>query len=230
MAYKKNRNKQSYEGGQYRGGREKGKKNLKKIEGGVVNQYGIAFTLEEKKALETAVNTANRKRARMLKSEGELSRMGIKDGKAYDTGDKVATLHVMGKESDFILAQKTKSLQRFKSKEEYENYMENLHRVNQRDYVDMRIELYKANHAQAILNELHDAKLADAVLKMDKKEYAKLVQSYEDVMEIHYIYGPDKRDEKIAEIKAAMQLDDDYKPIIEEPKPKRKRRKKKKKK
>lgn len=229
----KNRVKARMRGNQYVGGKadrpEIQRKNLKKIEGGVVNAYGVAFTYEEKRALENAVNTANRKRARLLKSEGELPRMAIVDGKAVDTGDKVSTLHNQLWESDFILSHKTKSLQRFKTKEQYYNYMENLSNVNRRDYIDERVDLYQANHAKAIINELHDTKLADALLKLDRKEYMRLVQSFEDVMEIHYVYGADKRDDKISQIKAAMGLDDDYNPAPAKPQPKKRQRRKKKK-
>ena len=67
-------NRPSYEGQQYAGGRVEGSKNLKKIDGGVVNQHGVMFTNEEKKALERAANNANRKRKRQLEQEGQLPR------------------------------------------------------------------------------------------------------------------------------------------------------------
>mgnify|MGYP007057751725 CR=1 FL=1 len=96
----------SFEGQQYRGGRSAGTPNLKRVDGGLENQYGVRFTPEEKKALEQAVNTANRKRARMLEQEAKLPRMIV--GK--ETGDTVRSLQLMDKESDFILRRKTKSL------------------------------------------------------------------------------------------------------------------------
>ena len=94
-----------YEGEQYRGGRKKGSKNLKKTDdGNLLNQHGVVFTPQEKKLLESAVNRANAKRMRMLKQEGNLTRYVA--GKPTD--DSVRSLQLMGKESDFILARKDK--------------------------------------------------------------------------------------------------------------------------
>lgn len=190
----------TWEGGQYRGGRQEGRKNLVKTDTGVVNQHGVAFTLEEKKALEQAVNTANRKRARMLKQEAQLPRMV--NGK--ETGDTVATLQMMGKESDFILQRKTKSLQRFKSKEDYNRYMRNLERVNKRDYITERVRQYKRNHIKAIRENLGDEGLAMKIRMMKPADYMRFVQSNEDVAEIHFLYGADQRQAKANQIRAAL--------------------------
>ena len=106
--------KTTYEGTEYRGGRVSGRKNLIKLEGGKVqNQHGVVFTEEEKKALERQVNRANRTRMKMLEEEGNLERHV--EGKP--TGQKVSTLQNMGKESDFIISRKSKSLQGFKTKQ-----------------------------------------------------------------------------------------------------------------
>lgn len=207
----KKRNKQSYQGTQYRGGRVSGRKNLKKTDtGNLVNQYNVVFTPEEKKALEQAVNTANRKRARMLKQEATLPRkvMGIDTGETIGQG-----LQLMGKESDFILQPKTKSLQRFKTHTDYENYMKNLERVNSRDYITERVKLYKRNHMQAIENVFgDDAK--DIVMKirmMKPADYMKMVQS-DEMLEISYIYDPSARQGKMNQIRASlgMKLKEDY--------------------
>lgn len=190
-----------YEGQQYRGGRIEGRKNLKKTNAGLINQHGVIFTPEEKKALETAVNTANRKRKRMLEVEAKLPRrvMGV------DTGDTVSSLHQLGKESDFILQPKTKSLQRFKTREAYESYMRNLERVNKRDYIQERVRQYKRNHMKAIDNvfgdEAKDIKMKIRMMKPD--EYMKLVQS-DEFAEISYIYDPSARAGKMNQIRATL--------------------------
>lgn len=191
-----------FEGGQYRGGRQAGRKNLKRTDtGNLLNQYGVVFTPEEKKALESAVNTANRKRAKMLKQEATLPRrvMGV------DTGDTVGSLQLMGKESDFILARKTKSLQRFKTREDYDRYMANLHRVNQKDYITERVKLYKRNHMQALDNVFGDeAKDVKMKIRMMKpKDYMKMIQS-DEMLEISYIYDPSARSGKLNQIRASM--------------------------
>lgn len=181
-------------------GRKSGIGNLEKIKGGVRNQYGVEFTDAEKKALKTAVDTAMRKRKRMLDAEAKLPRMVA----GQETGDTKAALQLMGQESDFILAKKSKSLQRFRSKEEYERYMVNLRRVNQRDYIQKRVEAYQKNHATAILRELNDAQTAAKLASLDSKDYMKLSEMYEDELEIHYVYGSDQRDDKISTINAAI--------------------------
>lgn len=191
----------TYEGQQYRGGRQAGRKNLKRVDGGLQNQYGVVFTPEEKKALEQAVNTANRKRARMLEQEAKLPRKVA----GVDTGDTVASLQLMGKESDFILQRKTKSLQRFQTKEDYNRYMKNLQRVNSRDYITERVRLYKRNHMKAIENAYGD-EAKDVVMKirmMKPADYMKMVQS-DEMLEISYIYDPSARSGKLNQLRASM--------------------------
>lgn len=192
----------SYEGGQYYGGRQAGRKNLKTTaSGSLLNQHGVEFTPAEKKALENAVNRANAKRKKMLEMEAKMPRrvMGV------DTGDTVGNLHLMGKESDFILARKTKSLQRFQTHEDYERYMKNLERVNQKDYITERVRLYKRNHIKAMENVFgDDAKdIAMKIRMMKPAEYMKMVQS-DEMLEISYIYDPSARSGKMNQIRASL--------------------------
>lgn len=192
----------SYEGGQYRGGREAGRKNLKRTSGGnLVNQFGVKFTPDEKRKLENMVNTANRKRSRMLKEAATLPRMVA----GRDTGDTVGSLQLMGKESDFILQRKTKSLQRFRNREQFESYIKTLERVNKRDYIDERVKLYKRNHMKALDNAFGDeAKDIKMKIRMMKPaEYMKLIQQDES-LEISYIYDPTARTGKLNQIRASM--------------------------
>lgn len=192
----------SYEGQQYTGGRVPGRKNLKKTTGGnLVNQYGVVFTQEEKRALENAVNTANRKRARMLKEAATLPR---KVG-GRDTGDTVGSLQLMGKESDFILSRKTKSLQRFRDRDQFDRYLRNLKNVNTRDYLDDRIRMYKRNHMTALENAYGD-EAKDVVMKirmMKPRDYMKMIQQ-DETLEISYIYDPTARTGKLNQMRASM--------------------------
>lgn len=194
-------NRPSYEGQQYTGGRVEGRKNLKKIDGGVINQHGVTFTNEEKKALERAANNANRKRQRMLEQEGKLPRKVA--GK--DTGQTVSTLQVMGKESDFIISRKSKSLQRFKTKEDYNRYMDSLRAVNSPTYIDDRTRLYKRNHMKAIENVFGD-EAKDVLMKirmMKPEEYRRLLQS-DEMLEVNYVYDPSAREGKLNQIRASL--------------------------
>lgn len=200
----------SYEGGQYTGGRQKGRKNLVKLDGGrVQNQYGVEFTPEEKKALESAVNTANRKRRQMLEQEGNLPRMV--GGK--DSGDTVKSLQLMGKESDFILARKSKSLQRFKTKEDFYTYLDNVRRVSRPEYLEERTRLYKRNHMTALENVFGD-EAKDVIMKirmMKPEEYRQKIQS-DEMLEVSYIYDPSDAHAKLNQIRASlgMKQKEDY--------------------
>ena len=206
MASKRQRKKNAkkigtWEGEQYRGGRKKGRKNLVYTDDGVQNQYGVTFTMEEKKALESAVNAANRKRAKMLKTEAALPRKIA----GTDTGDTVGQLQLMGKESDFILSRKTKSLQRFQTKADYERYMKNLAKVNSPDYITERVRMYKRNHMKAIENAYCD-EAKDVVMKirmMKPADYMRMVQS-DEMLEINYIYDPSARSGKLNQLRASL--------------------------
>lgn len=202
---------ESYEGGQYTGGRKEGRKNLTYTEDGrILNQHGVEFSEADKRALENAVNKANRKRTKMLKEEAQLPR--LQGGKP--TGETVAQLQAMGKESDFIISRRSKSLQRFTSREQFENYMENLQMVNSPTYLDDRTRLYKRNHMQALENVFGgDAK--DVMMKirtMKPEKYRELLQSDED-LEISYIYDPSERSAKLNKIRHALGMklkEDDF--------------------
>lgn len=188
-----------------------GRKNLKRENGNLVNQHGVVFTEKEKRALESAVNSANRKRSRMLKEAATLPRMV----RGKPSGDTVGSLQLMGKESDFIIAKKTKSLQRFTSKEQFEKYLDSVRRVNSPEYINERTRLYKRNHMKALENAYgDDAK--DVIMKirmMKPADYMKMVQQNEN-LEIGYVYDPADRAAKLNAMRASMGMrvkdDDDY--------------------
>lgn len=207
----------TYEGTQYTGGREKGRKNLKKLESGnVLNQHGVEFTQAEKKALESAVNRANRTRVKMLEKEGNLER--YVGGKP--TGQKVSTLQAMGKESDFIISRKSKSLQRFKSKADYDRFMKNLEIVNSPTYLDDRTRLYKRNHMQAIENVFGD-EAKDVIMKirmMKPEQYREMLQK-DEMLEVSYVYDPSDRTAKLNKIRMSLGMklkEDDFEYTDEE--------------
>lgn len=192
----------SYEGMQYSGGRSTGRKNLKKLNNGnVMNQHGIEFTQEDKKKLESLANSINRKRMKMLEREGNLPRLigGV------DTGQKVGQLQLMGKESDFILSRKSKSLQRFTSREQFENYIANMERINSPDYLDLRTRMYKRNHMKALENVFGD-EAKDVIMKirmMKPEEYRELIQK-DEMLEVSYVYDPSARSGKLNQIRASL--------------------------
>lgn len=195
-------------------GRKQGVKNLVKTETGFINQFGVEITTAERKALESAVNSINRKRAKMLETEAKLPRKIA----GRDTGDTIASLQLMGKESDFILSKKSKSLQRFHSRAEFDRYLKNLQKVNSRDYVTERIRMYKRNHMKAIENAYGD-EAKDVIMKirmMKPADYMRMVQS-DEMLEISYVYDPSARSGKLNQVRASLGMklkeeafDEDY--------------------
>lgn len=192
----------SYEGGQYSGGRQKGRKNLTKLDNGnVVNQYGVEITSAERKKFDSVINRANKKRVQMLEKEGDLPRLVG----GQDTGQKVSQLQLMGKESDFILSRKSKSLQRFRTHADFEKYMTNVERTLSPDYINERTRLYKRNHMKALENVFGD-EAKDVLMKirtMKPEKYRELIQS-DEMLEVGYIYDPSARSGKLNQIRASL--------------------------
>ena len=180
--------------GYNRKGTRAGRKNLKYLSNGKIkNQHGVTFTVKEKRALESAVNQANRKRANQLKEAATLPRLV----RGRDTGDTLQTKLEMGFESDFIISKKSKSLQRFTSKEQYSKYMKYLKTVNSPAYLDERTRLYKRNYIKA-LEDVHGDAAKDIKMKvrmMKPKDFRKMVEQ-EELVEIGDIY--DEQDKAAA--------------------------------
>lgn len=196
----------TWEGTQYRGGRGTGKKNLKRVDGGLQNQYGVTFTAEQKKALERAVDRSNYRRKKQLAEADKLN-------------PNHSQLRLMGKESDFIITRQSKSLQRFKSMEEYEQFMDKQARIQSGEYLEDRTRLYKSNYMKAIDNVFGDAgagvKMKVRMMKPEK--FRELVETLGDEMEIGYIYDPQARMGKLNKIRSLLgmrELEED--PFLEE--------------
>ena len=211
MATKRQRKKEAkklgtWEGTQYRGGRGSGKKNLKKTPGGLQNQYGVTFTPEQKKALERAVDKSNYRRKKMLTEAEKLN-------------PNHSQLRLMGKESDFIITRQSKSLQGFKSMEDFEKFMDKQARIQSGEYLEDRTRLYKANYMKAIDNVFGEAGagVRMKVRMMKPEKFRELVETMGDEMEIGYIYDPQARMGKLNKIRSLLgmqELEED--PFLEE--------------
>ncbi len=211
MASKRQRKKNAkklgtWEGTQYRGGRGTGRKNLKRVDGGLQNQYGVTFTAEQKRALERAVDRSNYRRKKQLTEADKLN-------------PNHSQLRLMGKESDFIITRQSKSLQRFKSMEEYEQFMDKQARIQSGEYLEDRTRLYKSNYMKAIDNVFGSAgsgvKMKVRMMKPEK--FRELVETLGDEMEIGYIYDPQARMGKLNKIRSLLgmqELEED--PFLEE--------------
>ena len=205
MASKRQRKKNAkklgtWEGTQYRGGRGSGKKNLKKVAGGLQNQYGITFTQEQKKALERAVDKSNYRRKKMMAEEEKLN-------------PNISQLRLMGKESDYIVSRQSKSLQGFKSMEEYEKYMDKQSRIQSGEYLEDKARLYKKNFTKSLL-ETYGEEAKDIAMKirmMKPMDYMKMVAS-DETLEIRYVPSDMKVSGRLNQIRASlgMKLKEDW--------------------
>lgn len=179
-----------------------GRKNLTRLSDGTIkNQHGVVFTDADKRALESQVNMANRKRAKQLKEVATLPRTV----RGVDTGDTLSTKLQMGFESDFIIAKKTKSLQRFTSREQYDTYMQYLKRVNSKDYLDERTRLYKRNYMKA-LQDVHGDDAKDIIMKvrmMKPADFRKLIEQ-EELVEINDLYAPEDKASEREKLRASF--------------------------
>lgn len=171
-------------------GRKEKIPNLKKVEGGYRNQHGVIFTPEQKKELEKAVRRSNYVRDKQIgakfKNESPL--------KAY-----------LSQESDFIITRQSRSLQGFKSMEEYEKFMDKQARIQSGEYLDDKTRLYKRNHMQALENVFgDDAK--DVIMKirmMPVSKYREMIQG-DIFLEVNYIYDPSSLTGKLNQIRRSL--------------------------
>lgn len=182
-----------WEGQQYRGGRTPGRKNLKKVDGGLQNQHGVVFTREQKRALERAVERSN---YRVKKQVSEVDKRNPNH----------AQLRLMGKESDFIISRQSKSLQQFKSMADYEAFMDKQARIQSGQYLEDRTRLYKRNYMNALDNVFGDAAkgLKMKIRMMKPEKFRELVETLGDEMEIGYIYDPSARMGKLNKIRSLV--------------------------
>lgn len=184
-------------------GRKKGIPNLKKIEGGYENRYGVTFTQEEKTALERAVNRSNYYSKKLREKEGALPRFA--GGKP--TGQTVANLQAMGKESDFMISRQSRSLQGFHSREEYEAFMDKQARIQSGEYLDDMTRAYKRNHMKAIENVFGD-EAKDVLMRirmMKPADYRELLQK-DELLEVNYVYDPSARSGKLNQIRQSLNM------------------------
>ena len=191
----------------------------------IENQYGVRFTDAEKRQLVSLVNSATRKRSRMLQEEANIPKMA---GTEKTNMSVKEYNNFMGKESDFILAKKTKSLQRFETKSAYNKYIKNLKKVVQTDYIEKRTEQYKKNYIKAMKQNIAEAdpKLAKAVVKklkeMSNKEYQKKVAGNES-LEISYHYVPNEKFKKLNNVAKAVMTEEEIN-AVKAPKARKKRK------
>lgn len=192
-------------------GRKRSVPNMKRLaDGRLKNQHGVTFTEQEKRALVSAVNQATAKRAKQIKEMSGLPR--YEDGKP--SGDTLATKLQSGFESDFIIAKKTKSLQRFTSKSEYNQYMRYLKRVNSGEYLNDRTRLYKRNYMEAVKRSYPDSD--DILMKvrmMKPEKFREMIETGQlpEIKDVYPVRGQSD-ESNILRAKLGMRLkeEDEY--------------------
>lgn len=169
-------------------GRKEKIPNLVKVEGGYKNRHGVTFTEAQKKELEKSVRRSNYLRNKQL-AESDQLRPG----------------HRFGVESDFIIARQSRSLQGFKSMEEYNSFMDKQARIQSGEHLDDRTRLYKHNHMEALKNVFgDDAK--DVIMKirmMPLSEYREKLQK-DELLEVNFIYDPSAMAGKLNQIRKSL--------------------------
>lgn len=187
-----------------RGSGKTGRVNMKRVEGGWMNQHGVVFTPEERKAIQRANRESNKIRDKQIAEVDSVN-------------EHAQQLRLMGKDSDFIISRQTKSLQDFKSMEKFEQYMDKQARIQSGEYLEDATRLYKSNYMKALDNVFGDeAKGIKMKIRMMKPEdYRKAVEANE-ILEIGFPYGPDAIDDKLAQIRKALNmkpLDEMFQPL-----------------
>lgn len=173
-----------YENEQYVGGRPKGRPNLKKVGRSqkVENQWGVQFTPQDRKKLENLVNSANQKRRRLLKDEQTMQLFGLGENLGVPVSDSR-----MGRESDFVFARKSKSLHQFKTRDEFNNYLRQLRKVVDRQYIARQSERYKKNYVKAMRNQGFNKDVIKQVRQLSQKDFLKLSRT-EELVRFGYVY------------------------------------------
>lgn len=151
----------------------------------IILRNGQRITLKEQKALRSAVNSANRKRKRMLERLPEEASRRYRE---------------FGIESDFVMRKKSARLSRFRNKKEFDRYLRNVRRIASGEFERKRAETYRQNYIRALRNTFNSQanKAIRAVKNLDLKQFRQLVESGQ-LEDIGYVYY-DPNNEKLIRI------------------------------
>ena len=187
--------------GYVRGSGKTGRVNMRRVDGGWMNQHGVVFTDEERKALDKAVKLSNRQREKEVQADKARPRMVA--GKVIEEDKN--QLHLMKKENEFIVSRQSKDMQRFKSMGDYENYMRKQSAIQSGEYAIDKARAYKSNFMNSLRNTYGDeAKdIINKVRRMNPKKYIELVGS-DEVLEIRYAPSDQKTQGRLNEIRQAL--------------------------
>lgn len=153
--------------------------------GSIILPNGQRITPTEQKALRSAVNSANRKRKRMLERLPAEAKRKYRD---------------FGVESDFVMRKKSTSFSRFRNKNEFTRYLRSVQKIASGEFERKRAETYKQNYIRALKNTFNSGsnKAVKVIKDMSLKDFRELVESG-NLEEIGYVYY-DPNNEKLTRI------------------------------
>lgn len=170
-----------------------------RVEGGWQNKHGVVFTNEQRKNLERATKASNQVRQEMLKVEEELNN---------HRREELNDLRTMGKESVYSISQQSHSMQKFKSMEDYENYLDKQLRIQTGEYQEERAQHYKDNFTSSLLEtygkEAQD--IVDKVNSMDNDTYMRTVAG-DEVLEISYVPSDKKVQGRLNQLRTHLGME-----------------------
>ena len=185
-------------------GRKKGQKNLKRVGKRYENEHGVQFTEREKKQLESLVNSVNRKRKKIMTDKKMLD---TRTALGVDP-DFVFGLHseknLWGTGADTLLTKnRSKSLQRFKTKEEFKTYMKDLRRLSDEKYVEKRIKMAQKNKIKALESVFGDdaKEMVKGLRRLSPEEYQKVLANH-SMPSINYMYSDEEYDNALEKVKS----------------------------
>lgn len=167
--------------------RRKGAKRLQTTNRGTkINQYGVRFTPSEQQELKRLVQASNRKRNKIITQ-----------------AEKIAPPSYLKYTKPVVFAPRkaSQSLNRFKSREEFNAYMASLRKVSKPNFVASRVALYKKNVAKALRNVFGSevTGLIRKIKQMTDAQFQSLTITHAQDFNIDYIYY-DPENNKLREL------------------------------
>lgn len=161
---------------QRKAGIRKGQSHYKKTKrGSIILPNGERITLAEQKAFKSAVNSANRKRKRLIENLPKEAK------EKYKT---------FGVDSDFVARHKSASFAKFRNKAEFQRYFKNVRKVASRDYINKTVGTYRSNLNRAIDKVFNSAgkPLKDFIKGLSNEELRELSLSgeFNDIGFVYY--------------------------------------------
>lgn len=156
-------------------GIRKGQAHYKKTKrGSIILPNGDRITPKEQKAFRSAVNSANRKRKRLLAELPKEAKSAYLD---------------FGIDSDFVARHKSTSFAKFRNKKEFNRYLRNVKKIVSRDYLNSVVNTYRSNLNRAIDKVFNSQgkPLKEFIKKLSNEELRELSLSGE-FADIGFVY------------------------------------------